>query len=80
MKTTALDEEMNNYFMQLNETEKKSVVQLIKTFLTSRKEIERISIEQYNKEIEEAEAEIENGNSFTHDDVVKMSSSWPNDK
>jgi hypothetical protein len=80
MKTTAIDEEMNNYFMQLNETEKKSVVQLIKTFLKSRKELERISIEQYNKEIEEAESEIQRGDSLTHDDVVKMSSGWLNDK
>jgi hypothetical protein len=80
MKTTAIDEEMNNYFMQLNETEKKSVVQLIKTFLKSRKEFERISIEQYNKEIEEAESEIQKGDLLTHDDVVKMSSGWLNDK
>ncbi len=80
MKTTAIDEEMNDYFTQLNDNEKKSVIQLIKTFLSSRKEFERTSIEQYNKEIEEAEAEIESGDFFTHDEVVKMSSDWLNDK
>lgn len=45
MKTTALDEEMNNYFKQLNEPEKKSIVQMIKTFLQSRLESEHINIE-----------------------------------
>ncbi len=67
---------MNDYFMQLNETEKKTILQLVKTFLQSRKEFERVSIEQYNKEIETAEAEIENGESYTHDEVMKMSSEW----
>jgi hypothetical protein len=80
MKTTAIDDEINNYFMQLNESEKKSVLQLLKTFLQSRKEYERINIEQYNKEIEEAESEIENGNFYAHDEVVKISSEWRNGK
>ena len=66
METSAIDKEMYDYFMQLNEAEKKSVVQMIKTFLQSRKEFERISIERYNKEIEEAEAEIERGESYLY--------------
>lgn len=72
MKTTALDEEMNNYFKQLNDPEKKSIVQMIKTFLQSRLESEHISIEQYNKEIDEAEAEINKGEYYTQDEVTKM--------
>ena len=80
METTAINEEMNNYFMQLNESEKRSIVQLIKTFLISRKELERISIEQYNKEIEEANEEIERGEFYSHEDVVKMSSKWTDGK
>ena len=80
MATSAIDKEMHDYFMQLNETEKKSVVQMIKTFLQSRKEFERISIEQYNKEIDEAESEIERGESYSHEAVVKMSKQWTNGK
>lgn len=76
MSTSAVEEEMHEYFMQLNEAEKKSVVQMIKTFLQNRKESLRISIEQYNKEIEEAEAEIEKGESFSHEEVTKMSRQW----
>jgi hypothetical protein len=80
METSAIAKEMYNYFMQLNEAEKKSVVHMIKTFLQSRKEFERISVEQYNKEIEEAEAEIERGESYSHEEVVKMSKQWTHGK
>ncbi len=81
METTTLDQKMYNYFIQLNEAEKKSVVQMIKTFLQSRKVTpERMSIEQYNKEIEESEAEIEKGESYTHEEVVKLSKQWVNGK
>ena len=36
----------------------------------------RISIEQYNKEIDEAMEEIKRGEFYTHEEVVKMSKSW----
>jgi len=69
-----IDQELHHYFMQLNEAEKKSIVQMLKTFVKGRKQSpERISLEQYNKEIEEAEAEAKNGEVYTHEEVVKMS-------
>ena len=72
-----LDKEMYNYFTQLNEAEKKSVVQMLKTFLKGRKEKPgRISIEQYNMEIDEAMEEVKLGEVYTHDEVVKMSKGW----
>ena len=41
----ALDSEMYGYFMQLNDAEKKSVVELLKTFMKGRKgQSERISV------------------------------------
>ena len=74
---SVLEKEMYNYFTQLNEAEKKSVVQMLKTFLLSRKENpERISIEQYNKEIEEAMEEIKRGEVYSLDEVVKMATGW----
>ncbi len=72
-----LEKEMYNYFTQLNEAEKKSVVQMLKTFLKGRKENhERISIEQYNKELDEAMAEVKNGEVYTHEEVRKMAKGW----
>jgi predicted transcriptional regulator len=72
-----LDEEMFNYFTQLNEAEKKSVVQMLKTFLKGRRVTPgRISIEQYNKEIDEVMEEVKKGEVYTHEEVVKMSKGW----
>lgn len=72
-----LDKEMFSYFTRLNEAEKKSVVQMLKTFLKGREEISsRISIEQYNNEIDEAIEEIKNGEVYTHEEVVKMANRW----
>ncbi|HRK54407.1 MAG TPA: hypothetical protein PK185_10875 [Cyclobacteriaceae bacterium] len=36
----------------------------------------RISVEQYNKEIEEADAEIERGEFLTHEEAMKDIRSW----
>ncbi len=72
-----LDKEMFNYFTRLNEAEKKSVVQMLKTFLKDREQNpRRISIEQYNKELDEAMEEIKNGEVYTHEQVVKMAKNW----
>ena len=67
---STLDKELYSYFVQLNEAEKKSVLQLLKTFLHRRNEdTGRISIEQYNKEIDEALAEVEAGNYITQEEM-----------
>lgn len=72
-----LEKEWKNYFSQLNEAEKKSVMLMLKTFLQKREvEAGRISIEQYNKEIDEAMEEVERGEVYSHEEVVKMSKDW----
>lgn len=71
------DQELLHYVTQLNEAEKKSVLQLIKTFSNGRAEVsERISIEQYNKELAEAEAEYERGQYISHDEMLKQMKEW----
>ena len=50
---------------------------MLKVFLNGKVENkERISIEQYNKELDEAIEQIKNGEVFSHDEVVKMSKTW----
>lgn len=78
MKASVIDKEMYEYFTQLNEAEKSSIVEMIKTFLKGKHEETRISIEQYNAEIDESLAEIERGESYTHEEVVNMSKEWIN--
>lgn len=72
-----LEKKMFNYFSQLNEQEKKSVIQMPKVFLNTRSEnTKRVSIEQYNIELDKAMEEVKRGETYTHDDVVEMSKKW----
>jgi predicted transcriptional regulator len=72
MATSSISQEMLSYFMQLNEAERQSVLEMIKTFLNSKKnEIKPPTIQQYNEELEKADAEIEAGDYVTHEEVMK---------
>jgi hypothetical protein len=71
----AVDREMFTYFMQLDEAEKKSVVELLKTFMKGRKN-DRISIEQYNRDIDAAMEQAAKGEYATFEDLEKEMESW----
>jgi hypothetical protein len=72
-----LEKELFGYILQLDEAEKKSVLQMLKAFLKNRgKKASHIDISQYNKEIDEAIARVEAGDYFTQDEVEKMSKDW----
>lgn len=77
MESRVLEQEMHHYFMQLSEDEKNSVLQMIKTFLKGKtQESGHISIEQYNKELDEAEREIEEGKFVTQEALEKEMEKW----
>jgi len=70
----ALDRELFQYILQLDEAEKKSVLQMLKTFLKGREiKAPRVSIEQYNKELEEADAAMDRGEYYTNEEVFEIS-------
>ena len=72
MSASATSQEMLNYFNQLNKAEQKSILQMLKTFLNNRKEgANPQSLEEYTKELEKADAEIEGGDFILHEDIVK---------
>jgi hypothetical protein len=74
---SVLDKELYSYFRQLSEAEKISVLQMLKTFLKGRIENNgRSSIEQYNKEIDEAITEVAEGNYITQEELEKQSAKW----
>jgi hypothetical protein len=64
---------------QLTWEQKEALIALVESFGI---EIpgQRISIEQYNKEIDEAMARMDAGESYTHEQVVEMSKTWVNGK
>lgn len=68
---TVLAEEMLQYFSQLNQEQQKSVIDLIKTFVKNQSEFAPVTLEEYTKELEEADAEIEAGDYITHEEVKK---------
>jgi hypothetical protein len=77
MATSSLSREMQRYFTQLNAAEQKSIVQLIKTFLGSRKEdFKPQTLEEYNRELEEADLRIEAGHYVTQEDLEKEMKKW----
>ena len=72
MATPSISQEMLNYFMQLNDAERKSVLEMIKTFLRSRNsEVMPQNLEDYNRELEQADEEIEAGDYISHEEVMK---------
>jgi len=72
METGAIKEEMLQYFSRLNDAEQQSVLEMIKTFIKGRgREFGPVTLEEYNRELEEADAEIESGDYVTHEEVKK---------
>jgi predicted transcriptional regulator len=77
MQAKGIEQEMNNYFMQLSLNEKKSVVQMLKTLLQKHNRGDApVTIEDYNKDIDEAMAEVARGEFYSHEEVIKMSKNW----
>ena len=73
----ATDQEMLNYFTQLNEAEKKTVVELLKAVVQRRKDpLSRITIKQYNKELDEAMERVNKNEYTTFEDLEKEMRSW----
>jgi len=77
MAAKTVDKEIQHYWPLLRQEEKVSILGVVKSFIQLHHEnSERISVRQYNKELEEAMAEIERGEFYMHDEVVKMSKEW----
>ena len=73
----ALEQELLQYILQLDDAEKKSELQMLKTFVKGREtKASRVSIEQYNQELQEAEAEYERGEYTSHEEFVKQIKKW----
>lgn len=77
MAVPAVDKELIKYFTQLNEPQKQSLLQMIKTFLKLDDEQgDPITKEQYNKELDEAMDRISKGEFTTLEELEKEMHSW----
>lgn len=71
-----LDKELIKYWALLDASQKQSIIGMIKSFLQPEEKEQRISIAQYNKELDEAMARIDAGDFVTHEDVLKEMDKW----
>ena len=78
MSAQSLEQEFDQYWAKLSIVEKESLLAVAKNYvqLKDENDTERVSIEQYNQEIDEAMARIDAGEFHTHEEVVEMSKTW----
>ena len=73
MAVSSLDIEFSKYWPLLTPLQKESLLSVIKSFVQSP---ERLSQEQYNQELAEAEAEYEAGDYITSGEMLKLIRQW----
>jgi hypothetical protein len=77
MAVSATDKEFLNYFTRLDESQKKSLLELLKSFLeNSQSPMQPMSLEEYNRELKEAERQIEAGHFTTQEELEKEMEGW----
>lgn len=78
MSTRTIDSEIVNYLPLLGEGEKRSLLGIIEAFLKLKRPDhgERVSIEQYNAELNEALARIKSGKYLTQEEAEAEINGW----
>lgn len=69
----SIDNELNKYWRLLTKGQKESLLSIIKSIVIP---VERISIAQYNREIDQAVKRVKAGEYLTQDEVEKLSKDW----
>lgn len=72
MTVMSIDNEFSEYWKLLTVNEKESLLSVAKNYVQLKEE-SHISIEQYNKEIDEAMQRIDAGEFYTYEEVTEMS-------
>lgn len=77
MVYSTIDKELISYFTLLDDRQKETLLEMIKSFLKpGNSSTERISIEQYNRELDEAIERIEKGEFVTMEELLKEMKTW----
>jgi len=76
METALIDNELMHYWARLTMAQKESVLNVLKSFIAPEEATGHISMEQYNKELEEAMKRMDAGEFYTHEQVVEKSKTW----
>ena len=77
MAASATEKELLQYVAQMDEQQKKSLLEMIKVFV---KPVDgftgAITFAQYNQELDEAEAEFDRGDYITHSEMLQQIKGW----
>lgn len=70
MATNTIKKQFDGYLPLLSDKQQILLLEMVKSFLNIDKDAKRITRKQYNKEIAEAVARIDEGNFVTHEDAL----------
>ena len=73
MTTIVIRQKLHEFIENIEEKKARAIYTLFEEEI---KQGQQISIEQYNKEIDEAETEFANGEYITHEAMVKKMKQW----
>lgn len=76
MKEQTLNQEFDFYYNMLSEVQKRSLLSMMKSFIGGKENTKRVSIAQYNSELEAAEERINRGQFVTQDSLRKEAEKW----
>lgn len=80
MDALQIDNDFMECWIKLSRSEKKSLLSVAKNFIELKEEVSHISVEQYNREIDEAMSRMDNGEFYTHEQAVLILEKQLNDK
>jgi len=73
MTTVAIRKKLHEFIDSLEDKKAQAIYTLFEDEINNE---QRISLQQYNNELAEAEAEYEKGEYVTHDEVLKQMKKW----
>jgi hypothetical protein len=77
MAQSAIEKELMRYVARMDDSQKKSLLDMIKVFIKPEsQDAGVVSVAEYNKELEEAEAEYERGEFITHEQLLQQVKQW----
>jgi hypothetical protein len=76
MKQAVIKKELDTYLPLLSSSQQALILDMVKNILHVDTKGKRISIEQYNLEIEAAMKEVKAGKVISHDEVVNKTKKW----
>jgi hypothetical protein len=78
MQSISLDNQIQKYLPLLEQDEKQSILGVIKSFIKNKEKtlFQEFSIEDYNKELNDAETSMNAGNFISQDEAEKLADTW----